>query len=243
MVKFIVICTKFLIAAIVALLFTSCNQVFNGIIGNGDVQVEKRIIKEKFTKIEANSGVEVVIEQGNDITVEVEADSNIIKHITTKVENGTLVVSTDASFYNTEAETVRVKMPVIEALEATSGSSIDTQKTIRGVNLVAKTSSGSGMELDVEYDKVSTESSSGSTLEVSGKAMKFNASSSSGSSIDAQSLLSNDVIAQATSGSSIDVHPLVSLNAKSSSGASIDYDGTPKNISKEETSGGSVSGR
>jgi hypothetical protein len=37
------------------------------------------------------------------------------------------------------------------------------------------------------------------------------------------------------------VHPLVSLNAKASSGASIDYDGAPKNISKEETSGGSVS--
>jgi hypothetical protein len=31
------------------------------------------------------------------------------------------------------------------------------------------------------------------------------------------------------------------LVAKASSGASIDYSGAPKNISKEETSGGSVS--
>jgi hypothetical protein len=52
--------------------------------------------------------------------------------------------------------------------------------------------------------------------------------------------LANEVTAQSTSGSSIDVHPLVSLNAKASSGASIEYDGKPKTIVKEETSGGSV---
>ena len=85
MIKFIVFCTKFLIAAIVALLFTSCNQVFDGIKGNGNVQTEKRTITEKFTKISVSRGLEVIVEQGNEVAVEVEADQNLLSHITTKV--------------------------------------------------------------------------------------------------------------------------------------------------------------
>ena len=64
--------------------------------------------------------------------------------------------------------------------------------------------------------------------------------SSSGSEIDANKLLSNDINAKASSGSSIDVHPLVSLTAKASSGANIDYEGNPKIVHKTATSGGSI---
>lgn len=241
MVKFIVFCTKMIIATIVALLFTSCNQVFNGIKGNGNVQTEKRNITEKFTKISVNRGLEVIVEQSDNISVEVEADENLLSHITTKVENGTLVVSSDENIYSAESETVTVKMPNLEGLESSSGSNIKSTNTLKGVSLDAKASSGSEIELTAEYDNIVTESTSGSTITLSGKALKLSTASSSGSDIDASGLLANEVFAQSTSGSSTDVHPLVSLNAKASSGASIEYGGKPKNISKEETSGGSVS--
>jgi hypothetical protein len=38
------------------------------------------------------------------------------------------------------------------------------------------------------------------------------------------------------------VHALVKIDGKASSGASIDFDGKPKTVKKEESSGGSVSG-
>lgn len=241
MVKVIVFCTKMIIATLVALLFASCNQVFNGIKGNGNVQTETRNITEKFTKISVNRGLEVVVEQSDNVSVEVEADQNLLSHITTRVENGTLVVSSDENIYSAESETVTVKMPNLEGLESSSGSNIKSTNTLKGVSLDAKASSGSEIELTAEYDNIVTESTSGSTITLSGKALKLSTASSSGSDIDASGLLANEVFAQSTSGSSTDVHPLVSLNAKASSGASIGYDGTPKNISKEETSGGSVS--
>lgn len=241
MIKFIVFCTKFLIAAIVALLFTSCNQVFDGIKGNGNVQTEKRTIIENFTKISVSRGLEVIVEQGNEVAVEVEADQNLLSHITTKVENGTLIVTSDENIYSAESEIVRVKMPTIEGLETTSGSNISSKNVLKGLSLKAKSSSGSEITINVEFDEISSEATSGSTITILGKALKYNTASSSGSDIDAKDLLVNEVIPQSTSGSSTDVHPIVSLNAKASSGASIDYVGTPKTIVKEETSGGSVS--
>ena len=85
------------------------------------------------------------------------------------------------------------------------------------------------------------ESTSGSTLIVNGKALKLNTNSSSGSSINAKNLLVNNVVAESSSGSSINVNPLVSLIAKASSGSSIVYHGSPKTVTKEESSGGSIS--
>jgi hypothetical protein len=242
MIKFIVFCTKILVVAIVALLFTSCKQVFEGIKGNGNVQTEQRKISESFTKISVSRGLEVIVEQGNLVKVEVEADENLLKHITTKVENGTLVVSSDENIYSAEKEVVRVTMPTIEGFEATSGSNLSSKSVLKGTTLRVKSSSGSEIDVNTEFDTISSESTSGSSISLSGKALKFSSASSSGSEINAKNLLANEVISQSTSGSSTDVHPIVSLNGKASSGSSIEYDGTPKTIVKDETSGGSVSG-
>ena len=246
MVKLIIFCTKLLIAATVAILFASCDgNNFTGIKGTGNVQTEKRTLTERFTKISVSRGIEVIVEQANSVEVEVESDQNLLSHITTKVENGTLVITSDVNIYSADVEIVRVKMPVIEALEATSGSNIKSSGTLKSTSAAAtirvKTTSGSEIDATLEMDAIDAESTSGSTITLSGKTLKFSASSTSGSELNAENLLANQVIAEATSGSSLDVHPLVSLNAKASSGASVDYDGAPKNISKEETSGGSVS--
>jgi len=52
--------------------------------------------------------------------------------------------------------------------------------------------------------------------------------------------MANEVIAQTTSGSSTSVYPILKLEAKASSGSSIDYHKVPKTIIKKESSGGSV---
>ena len=241
MIKFIILCTKVIIVTVVAVLFFSCNLAINGIKGNGNVQTEQRKIAEPFTKISVNRGIEVIVEQGDVVKVEVEADENLLKLITTKVENGTLVISSEENIYSAEKEVVRVTMPTIEGLETTSGSNLSSASVLKGTKVYVKSSSGSEIDVNAEFDTISSESTSGSNITLSGKALKFTSASSSGSEIEAGNLLANEVIAQSTSGSSTNVNPRVSLNAKASSGSSIEYKNTPKTIVKEETSGGSVS--
>ncbi len=233
-----------LIVLLLTLSLTSCNSNLNlidGIDGSGNVVTEKRNIETPFTKIQASTGVEVILEQGSPSEVEVEVDDNLMKYIVTRVENGTLIVKIDGNINTMESAIVRVKTKTIEGLESSSGATIRSKSTLRGTNLKVKSSSGSTINTDLEYEKVSCESSSGSEIKVNGKALVLETSSSSGSEIEAQDLAANEIFAQSTSGSNTIVNPIVLLNAKASSGSSIDYIKEPKKVIKEETSGGSVS--
>ena len=243
MIRFVIFCTKAILIVLTALLFASCgNTIFDGIKGNGNVQTEKRTITEKFTKIEVSRGLEIILEQGDQVEIEIEADQNLVKHITTKVENGTLLVSSDENIYSSEKETVKIKMPIIDGLSSNSGSNIKSKNTLKGTLISVRASSGSEVQADLEFDTINLEASSGSDITIAGKALKSKANASSGSQINADDLLANEIIAEATSGSSIEIHPLLKLAAKASSGGSIDYTGTPKVVTKEENSGGDVSG-
>ncbi len=233
-----------LIVLLLTLSITSCNgnlNLIDGIDGSGNVVTEKRNIETPFTKIQASTGVEVILEQGSPSEVEVEVDDNLMKYIVTRVENGTLIVKIDGNINTMESAIVRVKTKTIEGLESSSGASIKTINKLSGISVALKTSSGSTIQADLEYEKVSCESTSGSEIKVSGKALTLDTKSSSGSEIDAKDLAANEITAQSTSGSSTTVNPIVLLNAKASSGSSIDYVKEPKKVVKEETSGGSVS--
>lgn len=233
-----------LITLVITLSITSCTGNLNlsgGVNGSGNVVTEKRNIEASFTKIAASSGVEVIVEQGTPTEVEVEVDDNLLEHIITRVENGTLIVKIEGNINTMESAIVRVKTSTINGLESSSGASIRTNNKLSGADVAIKTSSGSTINVDLEYEKVSCESTSGSEIKVSGKALALETKSSSGSEIEAQDLAANEIFAQSTSGSSTIVNPIVLLNAKASSGSSIEYVKDPKKIIKEETSGGSVS--
>ena len=233
-----------LIALFATLTLASCNANLNlgdGVDGSGNVATEKRTIEALFTKIEASTGVEVIVEQGTPTEVEVEVDDNLMEYIITKVENGTLIVKIEGNINTMESAIIRVKTSIINGLESTSGATIRSKNTLRGTELTVKSSSGSEIHTDVEYEKVSCESTSGSEIKVSGKALALETKSSSGSDIEAQDLAANEIYAQSTSGSSTTVSPIVLLNAKASSAASITSNCKPRDLRGEETSGGTVS--
>lgn len=244
MLKIITLITKFILVVLTALLFASCNHSINlnAIKGSGNVTTESRIVDGDFKSIEVNNAIDLVIEQSDKTEIVVEADDNLQKHITTKVENGTLVISFDKnSFSNAGSKKVTVKMAVIDELEATSSATISSKNIVKGENIRLNTSSGASIDLSIESDTITCDTSSGSTITINGKALQMTTTASSGSEINADKLLANDISADVSSGASISVHPIVSLKAEASSGGNITYDIQPKSIQKNTSSGGSIS--
>lgn len=241
MIKIIIHITKFIIAAITALLFASCNFNLNTIEGSGNVTTQKRIVEGDFKNVSVSNAIDVVIVQSDSTEITVEADDNLQKDIITKVENGTLIIKCKYNSFGDVTKRVTVKMPVVNKLEASSASTIKTQKVILGEEIDLEASSAASIDVNIESDNISCDSGSGSTINVQGKALKIKTSASSGSSINAEKLLANEVHAEASSGASINVHPIVRLKADASSGASINFDTDPKIYEKSENSGGSVS--
>lgn len=243
MIKIITLITKFIVITLMALFFGSCNQLgnINAITGSGHVTTENRTVTGDFKNVEVNNAIDLVIEQSDKTEITVIADDNLQKEITTKIENGVLVISCNkGNFINVSSKKVIVKMPIIEGLDASSASTVNANMTLKGDNLTLVSSSAASIHLAVEYENIQLTSSSASNQTIKGKALRVETSTSSGSVIDTTDLLSNEVIASSSSGSSTKVHPIVSLKADASSGGNITYVGTPKSIQKEENSGGSI---
>lgn len=241
MIKIIIHITKFIIATVTALLFASCNFNVNTIEGSGNVTKEKRIVQGDFTKVAVSNAIDLVIEQSNATEIVVEADDNIQKEITTKVDNGTLIIKCKYSSFGNVTKRVIVKMPKIDKLDASSASSVTNKGVIEGESIDLEASSAATMDINVESDNISVDSGSGSTISIKGKALTFKTSASSGSSINAGELLANDIHAEASSGGSVNVHPILKLKAEASSGGTVHYNNAPKAIEKTTNSGGSIS--
>jgi hypothetical protein len=243
MIKVITLITKFIVITLIALFFGSCNQLgeLRSITGSGHVTTEKRNVTGDFKNVEVSNAIDLVIEQSDKTEIIVEADDNLQKEITTKVENGVLIISCKIGNYiNVSSKKVTVKMPIIEGLEASSASTISSKNTLKGNSLSLTSSSAGTISAAVEYETIQLTSSSASNQNINGKAIHLETASSSGSVLNAGELLANEVVAKASSGSSITVSPIVNLKADASSGGSITYKKSPKSIEKEEHSGGSV---
>ena len=243
MIKIIIHITKFIIATVTALLFASCNFTnMKTIEGSGNVTTEKRIVQGDFKKVSVSNAIDVVIEQSDKTEIIVEADDNLQKEIKTTVENGTLIISCEfTSFQNVTKKKVIVKMPVIDELEASSASTVTSTAVLRGTKIKLDASSAATMNVNIESDEIDLDTDSAGSITIEGKALKVKTSASSAANIEAEKLLANEIEADANSGASINIHPIVSLKAKANSGGSINYEGSPKTIEKSENSGGSIS--
>lgn len=242
MIKIIIHITKFIIATVTALLFASCNFTnMKSIEGSGNVTTEKRIVQGDFKNVSVSNAIDVVIEQSDKTEIIVEADDNLQKEIKTTVEDGTLVISCEfTSFHNVTKKKVIVKMPVIDALEASSASTITSTNVIHSTNIKLDASSAATMNVNIESDEISLDTDSAGSITIEGKALKVKSSASSAANIEAEKLLANEIEADADSGASINISPIVSLKANANSGGSINYKGSPKTIEKTSNSGGSI---
>lgn len=244
MTKFVILFSKFVVATLAAVSLTSCNYNLewgNTITGSQKVVSENRNVGS-FDKVTVSRGIDCEVFYSDQPKVTVEADDNLIKEIRTTVENKTLIISCDYDGYsNVASKKVIVHMPKIMSLETSSGASLVSRNTLLSDNLSIKSSSGSFIEAEVEADSIVLETSSGSTQTIRGKALKLSTASSSGSTLNAQQLLANEIFAQSSSGSSTKVTAILLLDAKASSGSSINFTKEPKELRKEESSGGSVS--
>ena len=243
MVKVIILITKFIVAATIALLLNSCNikaDFGNGTEGNGKTTTEVRNVSENFRSIDVGCDIEVVLEQSDKVFVSVEAESNLQKLIDTKVERGVLIIEPNKSISPNRTIKVVVRMPKIEGLEASSSSKIKSTGYLKGDSISIDATSSGEVDVKLEYDNITLDASSSGTIKAKGIALKLETSASSSGEIDAFELLVNEVLTEVSSSGTIKVHPIINLNADANSGGDITYNIEPKSKSVDESSGGNI---
>ncbi|HKI89072.1 MAG TPA: head GIN domain-containing protein [Draconibacterium sp.] len=216
------------------------------IAGNSD-KTENRNVKN-FNGIKVSTGIDLYITMGNSEEVRIVAEDNIIDDVVTEVKDGTLhIYLKKNNWFNwgrfNETRKAYVTVKQLESIDASSGSDVRSENTLKGDEIDIQASSGSDVYLDIVYKNVSLKTSSGSDAKLTGKAKYFTASASSGSDIVARDFETEKCNVKANSGSDATVNVSDELVAKASSGADIRYYGNPKTKDTDESSGGDVSGR
>ncbi|WP_333695971.1 head GIN domain-containing protein [Flavobacterium sp.] len=243
MIKFIVYLSKAIVTLIAALLWGSCQyhiDLTDTIKGSGNVIQVERTLNEEIQSIEVKRGMTVVIEQTPSNTIRIEADDNLIEYIETEITHGNLVVTTTKNTRTKNPKIVKIGVKNLNAIRTSSGSEVKNIGTLLTQEIDLRSSSGSHIKLVVESEKITCDSSSGSEIELEGKALVLECESSSGSTITAKKMKTNQITAKSSSGSSISLYPIQSLDATSTSGSTIKYYNSPNKTTKKSTSGGSV---
>lgn len=173
-----------------------------------------------FTKVSASAGTRVEIAFGPNFLVNVEGRD--AARIVTRVTNGTLVVEPVRgwSWRGPRNAIVHVTMPLVEALDASSGAHIEAA----GVP-------GGALNLDA---------SSGAALDVAGACSTFTADASSGADIDAEALRCETGSVSVSSGANAHVYATGQLNVDASSGGNVVAFGNPGIGDISLSSGGSL---
>jgi len=199
--------------------FVNFNIDFRSEKGSGNIATEVRSITD-FTKVEVSSVFQVEITAQKDFAVEVEADDNLLPHITTEVRNGRLEISLDKRVKTSNPMKVRISAPNIERIDA-SGASFINLSNLKNSELTVDTSGASKINIAGETGKL--------IVDVSGA-----------SRIDAGNLNAQSANIDAGGASHVNVNVATDLMADASGASRITYSGSP-NVSKNTSGAGSVS--
>lgn len=188
--------------------------------GSGVAATQTRDVAA-FHSVELAGGNNVVIHVGGKQSVVVKADDNLLNHVTTTVQSGTLVIgNTPGSLTAKSPMSIEVAVPTLDALTLAGGGNI----IVNGIDAESLTValSGSG-----NVTGSGTATSLGVTLGGSGNVWFTR-------------VAANDVHAALSGSGNIFVTALSSLDASVPGSGTISYTGNPQDVTKSITGSGAI---
>lgn len=210
-----------------------------------NANAQKRQIRNvsNFSEIDVSQGIKVSLTISNFEKVEVIAPEQYIDRVITEVKGDELHIYLKGKDFRLKKGNIEVLIhaKMINSIDLGSGASLTTVKPIENTQkLEIFTSSGASANIYCKVMKVEADASSGSTISINGEATHFEVEASSGSTIEAYELKAKNVDADVSSGAGIRVAVSERFDAEASSGGSIKYQGNPKYVDIEKSSGGSI---
>jgi hypothetical protein len=197
-----------------------CNRVKNvgGIAGSGNLKSESRNLSG-FKKINAGGAVKLDVTVQKDFAVIVEADDNLLQHVTTEVGGDSLIIGSHDRISPSSQIKVTVSLPELSALDV-SGASTATVVGATG-------------------DDLKLNASGASKIKVDGEAKELSAIASGASNVDAEGLKAENVEADASGASTVIVNAFGKADLNASGASTAIYVDDPKEL-KQNSSGAST---
>jgi hypothetical protein len=236
----------------------SCNDDNGCKPGSGGIVI-RELTLQPFNNVIAPASFQVRIEQGSEQSVEAEGHENIINDISTKVTDGVWVVSLIGDCYKDFDLTVRITLPVLEAVENSgsgdvilnsfdsldqltllvSGSGQMFQSGVLNVSdLLTLQNSGSGaMTANFNTQRTDALLSGSGDIKLSGTTTSQSVVLSGSGSYSTFGLMSNICVMNSSGSGNAEISVSDELDANLSASGNISYKGMPTITSNVTGSG------
>jgi hypothetical protein len=200
-----------------------------------------------FEGISAAEGIHVHVTNGATFEVVAESDDNRqLEYLKLIVQRGVLHAEMDNGLLAPEwvtgdKLTIRIVMPALIQAEASSGARVEVEM-INGSDLDVAASSGASLLIDAaDGGTMQVDVSSGANVRIAGgTCASVSADVSGGSFLDMHDVTCANADIDASSGSTASVHADNAIDANASSGATIRIFGAHKDVSTNDSGGGTV---
>jgi hypothetical protein len=144
--------TLILLVTAFMLIFTSCEKSIFPVRGNGDVETETREMSE-FNEVANEGQFEVYIIQDDEFNVTIEAESNLMGRIRTRMNGNTLEIDTKDNLKPTKPIKLYIRTPNVNGVSLSGSGIIDLGQIVTTTLDVSLSGSGEIIG-DVEADDV-----------------------------------------------------------------------------------------
>jgi hypothetical protein len=191
----------------------------------------------EFEMLQTSGAINVVLRQGSQTSVRVEAEEDIISSIRTEVKGNKLVIYRDQKdmsilkrLRDSGDVTVYVTCPRLNSVEASGASEVKSESTFKASDFTVRASGASDIMLSLDVKSLNASASGASDLRLTGYAERQQVDISGSSDYKAYDLKSKRAQVQASGASDAYVAVADELSSHSSGASDIHYKGSPRVI-------------
>lgn len=222
------------LALMVAGLLSACGV--NSIVGSGNVITEERSI-DGFDEIEFNFVGTLMLAQGDETTLTIEGDDNIVEMIRTTVRGDRLVIDAQSSLWGLNLRsaidlTYTITTPTLEKLDLTGAGDVYADG-FTAEDLALEISGAGSLDFSqLRADELKIELNGAGSVDLIGAVESLQADLSGMGSLEAGDLASTTAKVDINGAGSAELWVSELLEAEISGAGSIDYYGEPEVVQK-----------
>ena len=233
----------FLLIAVACVCLSSCNEIFKKTIhGNGNITTQQRNV-HRADKIKSYGSFDIVIIQGNETSVKVEADENLIDYIITRNEGDDLVVKAREGYNLQSDDPIKITVTTneLELVEVAGSGNVRGEGKFTGRDHLKISVAGTGnVDLAVNTPEIESHIAGSGNISLSGETRDSKIEIAGMGDYNAQNLKSENVEIHIAGSGNTHVYAENKLDVHIAGSGDVYYKGNA-NISQDIAGSGKIS--
>jgi hypothetical protein len=217
-------------------------QFFNKKIkGNGELTTITRNVSD-YDEISVAGSFDVKLFKGEEGTITIKADENLLEYIVTEVKNSDLKIKTKKGYTITSRKTIEITVPFesIDGVSLAGSGDVFTNDVIKSNNLKLSLAGSGNMDLNVSTGEVVSNIAGSGNIQLAGDTDNFSCSIAGSGNLNGFNLKATIANAKIAGSGNIKINAVNEIHAKIAGSGNIVYSENPEIIKSKSVGSGSV---